>query len=236
MIVITGASSGIGKALALHFSRAKHPLLLVARRLAALQELNLPNALCVEADVSDLASFSKALEQGERQLGAPACLINNAGVLFAELFHQQTTSDWEKMLQVNVSGVLNGLHLVLDKMIQRQTGTIMNISSVAGRKTFPGLAVYCATKHAVHALSECIREEIADHNVRLINIAPGNVKTSIWDQAVPEEKKKEHPAYHRKEHENLSADDIAKVVLFAYEQPQNVCLREIVLAPTRQIK
>ena len=117
-----------------------------------------------------------------------------------------------------------------------QTGTVINISSVAGRKTFAGLGVYCATKHAVHALTETVREEVADHNVRVVNIAPGNVKTAIWDQAIPEEKKENHPAFNRKEYENLSVDDIAKVVLFAYEQPQNVCIREIVLAPTRQLK
>ncbi len=236
MIVITGASSGIGKALAIHFSHAGYPLLLIARRGSLMEELKLPNALCMEADVTDLVSFSRAIEQGEKKFGQVECLINNAGILFAGPTHLQDPSDWEKMLQVNILGVMNGIHLVLDKMIERQRGTIINISSVAGRKTFPRLGVYCATKHAAHALTESIREEIADHNIRLINIAPGNVKTAIWDHAVPDEEKENYPAFNRKEYENLSADDIAKVTLFAYEQPQNVCIREIIIAPTRQIK
>ena len=122
MIVITGASSGIGKATAIHFSRSGYPLLLIARRLAQIEELKLPNTLCIEADVTDLASFSEAIRRGEERFGDVECLINNAGILFAEFLHQQTPSDWEKMLQVNVFGVLNGIHLVLDKMIQRQTG------------------------------------------------------------------------------------------------------------------
>lgn len=236
MIVITGASSGIGKSLAVHFSHAGYPLLLIARRTSPMKELKMPNALCIEADVTDRVSFSKAIEQGEKKFGQIECLINNAGILLAGPTQQQDPSDWEKMLQVNVLGVLNGIHLVLDKMIERQTGTIINISSLAGRKTFPGVGVYCATKHAVHALTESIREEVADHNIRLINIAPGNVKTAIWDHAVPDEEKENHPAFNRKEYENLSADDIARVTLFSYEQPQNVCIREIVIAPTRQIK
>ncbi len=236
LVVITGASSGIGKATAIHFSKAGYPLLLIARRLSHLEELQLPNTLCIEGDVTDLSSFSAAIKQGEQKFGEVECLINNAGILFAELAHQQNPADWEKLLNVNVLGVLHGMHLVLDKMIQRQTGTIINISSLAGRKTFPNLGVYCATKHAVHALTESIREEVADHNVRLVTISPGNVKTEIWDQAVPEAKKEKYSVYQRKEYENLDPEDIAKAILFAYEWPQNVCIREIVLTPTRQIK
>lgn len=236
LVVITGASSGIGKATAIHFSRLGYPILLIARRLSNLEELKLPNTLVVEGDVTDLPGFSMAIQQGEEKFGPIECLINNAGILFAEYAYQQNPSDWKKMFDVNVLGVLHGMHLVLDKMIQRKSGTIINISSLGGKKTFPSVAIYCATKHAVHALTETIREEIADHNVRLVLISPGNVMTEIWDLAVSEEKKGEHPAYQRKDYENLDAEDIARAILFAYEQPQNVCIREIVLAPTRQVK
>lgn len=235
LVVITGASAGIGKSTAIHFSRAGYPLLLVARRLSHLEALQLPNSLCVEGDITDLPSFSAAIKSAEEKFGEVECLINNAGVLFAGSTHEQNPADWKKMLDVNILGVLHGIHLVLDKMIQRQRGTIVNISSLAGRKTFSSVGVYCAAKHAVHALTESIREEVADHNIRLVTIAPGNVKTEIWDQAVPEEKKWQYSAYERKEYENLDPEDIARAILFAYEQPQNVCIREIVLAPTRQV-
>ncbi|HEV7737691.1 MAG TPA: SDR family oxidoreductase [Chlamydiales bacterium] len=235
LVVITGASAGIGKAIAVHFSRAGYPLLLIARRLAKLKELRLPNTYCAEVDVTDLSKFSAAIKKGEEKFGEVECLINNAGVFFAEPFETQDPQDWKKMVDVNILGILNGMHLILNKMKERQTGTIFNISSLAGRKTFPSGAVYCATKYAVHGLTESIREEMADHNVRVITIAPGNVKTEIWDQAVAEEKKHHYSAYQRKPYENLDPEDIAKAILFAYEQPQNVCIREMVICPTRQI-
>lgn len=234
LVVITGASAGIGKATAIHFSKAGYPLLLIARRLSKLEELKLTNAYCAETNVTDLSGFKEAIEKAEEKFGEVDCLINNAGVLFAGLVHQQDPEAWKRMIDVNLVGVLNGMHLVLDKMKKRETGTIFNLSSLAGRKTFPSVAAYCATKFAVHALTESVREEVAGHNVRLITIAPGNVKTEIWDYAVEEEMKSHYAAYTRKPYENLDPDDIARAILFAYEQPQNVCIREMVVCPTRQ--
>lgn len=235
LVVITGASAGIGEATAIQFSKAGYPLLLIARRLSKLKALNLPNTMCEEVDVTELSSFKAAIEKAEAQFGETDCLINNAGVLFINLAHQQNPEEWKKMLDVNVLGVLHGTHLVLQNMIKKQTGTIINISSLGGRKTFPTCAIYCATKFAVHSLTESIREEVADHNVRLVTIAPGNVKTEILDQAASKEIKDSHGAYKREHYENLQSEDIAKTILFAYEQPQNVCIREIVICPTRQI-
>lgn len=235
LVVITGASAGIGEATAIQFSKAGYPLLLIARRLSKFKDLHLPNTLCEEVDVTDLSSFKDAIDKAEEKFGETECLINNAGVLFINLASQQNPDEWKKMLDTNILGVLHGIHLVLKKMIDKQTGTIINISSLGGRKTFPTHAIYCATKFAVHSLTESIREEVADHNVRLVNIAPGNVKTEILDQAASDEIKQHHPSYKRAPHENLQAEDIAKVVLFAYEQPQSVCMREIVICPTRQI-
>jgi NADP-dependent 3-hydroxy acid dehydrogenase YdfG len=235
LVVITGASAGIGRATAIAFSQKGYPLLLIARRLSKMKELQLPNVHCKEVDVTDLSNFRAAIEEGQGKFGDIECLINNAGVLFADLAHQQDPEDWKRMIDVNIMGVLNGMQLVLNKMKKRRMGTIFNISSLAGRKTFPSVSVYCATKFAVHALTESIREEMADHNVRLVTIAPGNVKTEIWDQAVEEERKAHYSAYTRKPYENLDPEDIARAILFAYEQPQNVCIREMVICPTRQI-
>lgn len=235
LVVITGASSGIGAETAAIFSKAGYPLLLLARRLQKLKALNLPNALCQEVDVTDLPSFKAALEQAEKEFGRTECLINNAGVIFVELFHKQDPEKWKKIIDVNILGMLNGIHLVLNEMVKRRSGSIINISSLGGRKTCPNFAVYSATKHAVHALTETIREEVASHNVRLINIAPGNVKTEILEKAVAPEMKKTNPFFDRKPDENLEPDDIAKTILFAYELPQNVCMREILICPTAQI-
>lgn len=235
LVVITGASAGIGEATAIQFSNAGYPLLLLARRLSKLKAFNLPNALCEEVDVTNLSSFQTAVEKAEKQFGETECLINNAGILFINLAHKQNPEEWKKMLDVNVLGVLNGTHVVLQNMIKRQTGTIINISSLGGRKTFPTHALYCATKFAVHSLTESIREEVANHNVRLVTIAPGNVKTEILDHAASEEIKRVHSSYKRAPYENLQPEDIARTILFVYEQPQNVCIREIVICPTRQI-
>lgn len=235
LVVITGASAGIGEATAMEFSNADYPLLLIGRRLPKLKALNLPNTICEEVDVTDLSRFKVAISKAEEKFGETECLINNAGVLFINLAHQQNPEEWKKMLDVNILGVLHGIHVVLPNMIKRQTGTIINISSLGGRKTFPTHAIYCATKFAVHSLTESIREEVADHNVRLMTIAPGNVKTEILDQAASQEIKNTHSSYKRKTYENLQSKDIARTILFAYEQPQNVCMREIVICPTRQI-
>lgn len=236
LVVITGASAGIGEATAIHFSKAGYPLLLLARRVDKLEALNLPNTLCEKVDVTDLSTFKAAIEKAEKAFGPTECLINNAGVLFLDLVHRQDPEEWKKMLDVNVLGVLHGIHLVLDKMIKNRSGTIINISSLAGRKTFPTFAIYTATKFAVHALAESIREEVADHNVRVLTIAPGNVKTEILEQTTSQEMRDTHPVYKREPYENLQSEDIAKTILFAHEMPQNVSLREIVICPTRQVQ
>ena len=151
LVVITGASSGIGAAMAKSFSAAGHPLLLLARRVEAMQALELPNSLSISVDVTDAAAIKTAITQAEAQFGPVGCLINNAGVMLLGQIDVQDPNEWSRMLNINVMGVLNGIHAVLADMKARKTGTIINISSVAGRKTFPNHAAYCATKFAVHA-------------------------------------------------------------------------------------
>lgn len=234
LIVITGASSGIGAAIAKAFSNLGYPLLLVARRIDRLNELNLPNALCRKVDVTNLEELKKAIAEAELTFGSVGCLINNAGVMLLGLMHEQNPNDWQKMLDVNVKGVMNGIHAVLSQMIERKHGTIINISSTAGRKTYPNLAAYCGTKFAVHAVTENIREEVAQHNVRMITIAPGATETELLDQNESESLIKNYEEWKNQIGGVLSAEDVARSVLFAYQQPQSVCIREIVLATTKQ--
>ncbi|OGT68923.1 MAG: oxidoreductase [Gammaproteobacteria bacterium RIFCSPHIGHO2_12_FULL_45_9] len=234
LVVITGASSGIGEAIARLFAEAGHPLLLLARRIDRLQALTLPNTLCVQVDVTDRQALGDAIAKGEQQFGPTDCLVNNAGVMLLGLAHEQDPTEWQRMMDVNVMGVMNGIHAVLPGMISRRHGTIFDVSSIAGRKTFPNHSAYCATKFAVHALTENIREEVAKHNVRLITIAPGAVETELLSHTTSSTIKANYEAWKETMGGVLHATDVAECILFAYQKPARVCIREIVIAATGQ--
>ncbi|ATI45488.1 oxidoreductase [Vibrio parahaemolyticus] len=234
LVVITGASSGIGEVIARRFSEEGHPLLLVARRVERLEALNLPNTLCEKVDVTDQASLITAIEKAEAQFGPADVLVNNAGVMLLGQIDTQDAAEWKRMFEVNVLGLLNGMHSVLASMKARNSGTIINISSIAGKKTFPDHAAYCGTKFAVHAISENVREEVAASNVRVTTIAPGAVETELLSHTTSQDIKDGYDAWKVDMGGVLAADDVARAVMFAYQQPQNVCIREIALAPTKQ--
>jgi len=234
LIVITGASSGIGEAIAKHFSDLGHPLLLIARRLENLKAFNLPNTLCEQVDITDKSSFEAAVAKAQALYGPVDCLVNNAGIMLLGQVSVQASSEWQTMFDVNVMGLLNGMQTVLSPMIEANTGTIINISSIAGRKTFGNHAAYCGTKFAVHAISENIREEVAESNVRVITIAPGAVETELLSHTTSDEIKDGYESWKDSMGGAISPDDIANTVTFAYNQPQNVCIREIVVAATKQ--
>ena len=234
LVVITGASSGIGEAIARRFSDAGYSLLLLARRLERLEAFKLPNAICAKIDVTDKEAFRLAIAEAEAEFGATECLVNNAGVmLLGDVLHQDS-DEWRKMFDVNVLALLNGMQIVLEQMKNRNSGTIFNISSIAGRKTFPSHAAYCGTKFAVHAISENVREEVADSGVRVITIAPGAVETELLSHTTSTEIKDGYEDWKASMGGVIVPDDIARSVLFAFEQPQSVCIREIVIAATRQ--
>ncbi|GMQ49305.1 SDR family oxidoreductase [Vibrio sp. 10N] len=234
LVVITGASSGIGEAIARRLSAAGHPLLLLARRVDKLEALQLPNVLCEKVDITDKATFEAAIQKAEQAFGPADALINNAGVMLLGQIDSQDASEWKTMFDVNVLGLLNGMQAVLAPMKARNTGTIINISSIAGRKTFGNHAAYCGTKFAVHAISENVREEVAESDVRVVTIAPGAVETELLSHTTSQEIKDGYDQWKEVMGGVLAADDVARAVEFAYAQPQNVCIREIVLAPTRQ--
>lgn len=233
LVVITGASSGIGAACATFFAKRGHPLLLLARRIERLEALDLPKTLCRQVDVTDRAALSEAVVEAEARFGPVDLIVNNAGQMQLSLLAEQPPEEWDRMLDVNVKGVLNGIHAVLQNMLARRHGTIINISSVAGRKTHPRHAVYSGSKFAVHAISENLRKEVAPHNVRVITIAPGATDTELvshCDEAIQEG----FEAWKADIGGVMSPHDVAEAVGFAYAQPQRLCIREIVLAPTRQ--
>ena len=234
LIVITGASSGIGAAMAKAFSAKGHPLLLLARRVEPMQALKLENSLCISVDVTDGEAIKAAIATAVETYGPVGGVINTAGVMLLGQADTQDPAEWSRMLNINVMGVLNGIHAVLADMKARKTGTIINVSSVAGRKTFPNHAAYCATKFAVHALTENIREEVAMDDVRLVTIAPGAVETELLSHTTSDEIKAGYADWKEDMGGVIAPETIADAALFAYEQPQSVCVREIVLAATRQ--
>tara|TARA_B100001094_G_C18193376_1_gene808879 strand:- start:5570 stop:6292 length:723 start_codon:yes stop_codon:yes gene_type:complete len=234
LVVITGASSGFGAALAKKLSAAGHPLLLLARRLDKLEALDLPHTLCCSVDVTDRQAFTQAIEQAEQRYGAVDCLVNNAGIMLLGSVVDQTPTEWQQMFSTNVIGLLHGMQIVLDKMKQRQSGTIINVSSVAGVKTYEDHAAYSGTKFAVHGISESVRWEMAPHNVRVITISPGAAETELLDHMSSEAIREDYKSWKSSIGGVMSANDVADAIMFAYQMPQHVCIRDLVLTPTRQ--
>lgn len=234
LVVITGASSGIGEAMAKRFSELGHPLLLVARRVEKLEALELPNTLCEKVDVTDRKAFEAAIEKAQKEYGPVDGLVNNAGVMLLGQVDIQDSSEWSKMFDVNVVALLNGVQAVLSSMKERGTGTIINVSSIAGLKTFPNHAAYCGTKFAVSAITENVREEVADSGVRVVSICPGAVETELLSHTTSNEIKDGYEDWKETMGGALVPDDIARTAIFIYEQPQNVCIRQVVVAATKQ--
>ncbi len=235
LVVITGASSGFGKELALEFNKAGYPLLLLARRVEILEELGLENAICEKVDVTDKASFEKAVRKAEAIYGKTDLIVNSAGVMLLGNIENQDATEWQKMLDINVMGVMNGMQIVMNDMKERECGTIINISSIAGVKPFGNHAAYCASKYGVVGLSEVARAEVAPHNVRIIRVCPGAVDTELLGHTTDQSIKDGYIQWR----DGLNAtsikpEHIAKTIMFAYELPQGVNMREIQIADTRQ--
>lgn len=234
LVVVTGASSGIGMELAKRFSKEGHPVLMLARRKEIMEELNLPNCICRSVDVTDLQGIEKAIREAEEKYGKTDLLINCAGLMLLGYPNSQDYEEWEKMIDVNVKGILTGTKAVLSDMVERNGGTIVNISSIAGRKTFDNHSVYCGTKYAVHAITESMRKEVSGSNVRLIVIAPGVVETPLLSHTSNEEIKDNYNQWKQSIEGGLDVSQIADCIFFAYQMPQSVCVREIVIAKTKQ--
>ncbi|MFE6886748.1 SDR family oxidoreductase [Streptomyces sp. NPDC057694] len=234
LVVITGASSGIGAATARLLSAHGHSLLLLARRLDKLEELSLPDALCRKVDVTDRAAVAAAIREAEGRYGPVDALINNAGAMLLGRIVDQPEDEWDRMIDLNVKAVLHATRAVLPGMVDRRAGTVINISSVAGRKTFPNHTAYVGTKFAVHAMSENLREEVAPYGVRVVTIAPGAVETELLSHTSDEQIKNDYAEWKAAAGGALDPQVVAEAIAYAYEQPPNVTIREIVLAATGQ--
>lgn len=236
LVVVTGASSGIGEAIARRFSKAGHPLLLLARRLDRMEAMGLPNALCEQVDMTDPVGVRSAVAKAEAEYGPVDCLVNNAGVMLLGSVDDQDPAEWRRMYEINVLALLDAMQVVLGPMRERKHGTIFNISSVAGLKAFPDHAAYTGSKFAVSGITENVREEVADDNVRVISICPGATTSELIGHTTDASIKGGYEEWKTEIGGALEADDVARSVLFAYEQPQSMCIRQIVMAPTRQAR
>lgn len=234
LVVVTGASSGIGMEIAKRFSKEGYPVLMLARRKDVMEELNLPNCMCRSVDVTDLSAMQTAVKEAEEMYGKTDLLINCAGLMLLGYPSEQDFEEWNSMIDVNIKGILTGTKAVLADMMKRNEGTIINISSIAGRKTFDNHSVYCGTKYAVHAITESMRKEVSGSNVRMIVIAPGVVETPLLSHTSSEEIKDNYNLWKQSIEGGLETSQIADCVRFAYQMPQNVCVREIVIAKTKQ--
>ena len=235
LIVITGASSGIGMETAKRFSANGYPTLLLSRRKEIMEKLNLENSISVSADVTNIEEIKNAVKIAEEKYGKTDLLINCAGVMLLGNIDKQSYEEWKNMIDVNINGILTTTNIILPDMIKRNEGSIINISSIAGRKTFQNHGIYCGSKFAVHAITESIREEVANKNVRIIVLAPGVVETNLLSHTTDDNIKSDYIEWKKSIGNGLNASDIVNCIEFAYNMPQDICVREIVIAKTKQV-
>jgi amino acid adenylation domain-containing protein/thioester reductase-like protein len=243
--IVTGASSGIGAAVAYRLAAEGARVVLVARRLAPMQDLARQIhltcvgaaadekllALPISCDVSDIAQVRAMASQCESTFGVPDILVNCAGLMYWSYTTNCRLEDWDKMVKVNCSGVMNCCGAVLQKMIERKSGHIVTISSDAGRSVFTGLTVYSATKFFVEAFMRGLRTEIAPHGLRATVLQPGDVRTPIAVYTTEEDAAKCGDYLKDDNVKILEPTDIADAVMFALSQPKHIAVNEMLIEP-----
>ncbi|SCC94473.1 putative enzyme [Thiomonas sp. X19] len=238
VVVITGASSGLGEAAARHLCAQGASVVLGARRVDRIvslaDELTRAGgkALAVATDVTRPDQVQRLVDMAVQTYGRIDVLINNAGLMPHSPLERRKIDEWDRMIDVNIKGVLYGIAAALPHMQRQQSGHIINVSSVAGHKVRPGSAVYAATKSAVLMLSEGLRQEVKPYNIRTTVISPGAVATELPDSITEPDVAKSIQQFYAAY--AISADSFARAVAFAIGQPEDVDINEILFRPTRQ--
>lgn len=223
--IVTGASSGIGKAIAKKLAKEGMNVALVARRKDKLLELEREinqnetgEAFAIPTDVSKRDEVEAMVKKAEKQFSDIDVYVNNAGLMLNALVTEGQVENWEEMIDVNIKGVLYGVHAVIPNMLERKTGHIINIASVSGLEVTKSSTVYSATKFAVRAISMGLEKELARTGVRVTNISPGMVDTDLVNR-------------HQVNRKMLEAEDIANAIYYAITQPDYVNVNEITVRP-----
>jgi NADP-dependent 3-hydroxy acid dehydrogenase YdfG len=236
VVVITGASSGLGEAAARRLAQTGAKLVLGARRLDRLQalakELSLGPDAVVQTDVSQYSEVKRLVDHAVKSHGRIDVMINNAGLMPQSLLERLKVDEWDRMIDVNIKGVLYGVAAALPAMKAQRSGHIINVSSVAGHKVRPGGTVYSATKSAVRVISEGLRQEVKPYNIRTTIISPGAVESELPDSITDPDIGAAISKFY--EETAISADSFANMVIFAMSQPEDVDVNEILFRPTKQ--
>jgi NADP-dependent 3-hydroxy acid dehydrogenase YdfG len=238
IVVVTGASSGLGEATARLLSAHGATVVLGARRgdrlelLAKELEGHGGKALAVTTDVTRREQVKALVDSAMHTYGRIDVMINNAGLMPQAPLERLKIDEWDRMIDVNVKGVLYGIAAALPHMQRQKAGHFINVSSVAGHRVGPGFAVYAATKYAVRALSEGLRQEVKPYNIRTTVISPGAVATELPDSVTDPDASKRIRTFY--EQVAVPADSFARAVAFAMSQPEDVDINEILYRPTRQ--
>lgn len=236
-VLITGASEGIGKALSLLLAKQRAGLVLIARsedKLHALKKNCLAEgAAHVDIFSLDVADWSAVQHMAAHYTKPIDALINNAGLAFGKDTMWQTShDDTAKMLQVNVEGTLNICRAFIPRLLSQKSGDIINLSSIAAHQTYPGGSIYCATKHAVRAITDTLRLELLGTGVRVMMISPGMVETNFSIHRYRGDEKQAQQVYQGLQ--PLLAEDIAETLVFMLLRPRHVCIADLIIYPSDQ--
>lgn len=239
IVMVTGATSGIGEACARKFARGRYNVIITGRRKEKLDTLRreLENmgaeVLAMEFDVRERASARKAVDFLKGKWANINVLINNAGLaLGLDKEYEGSFEDWDTMIDTNIKGLLNMTRFVVPGMVERNEGHIINIGSVAGDAAYANGNVYCATKAAVKALSDGLRIDVAESNVRVTNLKPGLVQTNFSNVRFHGDDARAESVY--KGVKPLTGDDIADVAFYAASAPAHVQIAEVLILATHQ--
>jgi len=236
VMVITGASSGIGASAARTLAQLGAKVVLAARRedqLKALVEEIGGNAMYVVTDVAKRADLDNLIQQAITKFGHVDVMWNNAGIMPISFFEEGHVDEWDKMIDINIKGVLYGINAVLPHMIERGEGHILSTSSVGGLKTSPGIGVYSGTKFAVKAIMETLREEVAQ-TIKVTTIYPGATKSELGHDITSSKIKGLYGNLTNMP--KLDEEAIANAVIYAISQPDNITVNEIVVRPLGQTR
>ncbi|KUP25928.1 SDR family oxidoreductase [Paenibacillus sp. DMB5] len=240
VVIITGASSGIGEAAAKELASKGAKVVLSARREDRLKQLQYEiqasggQAVYKVTDVTSREQMEQLAAFAISEFGQIDVLVNNAGIMPQAFLAENKVDEWDKMIDVNIKGVLYAIAAIVPSMRERKSGHVINLSSVAGHNIYPGGTVYCGTKFAVKAISEGLRQEEAmnGNNIRVTNISPGAVTSELLETISDPVMKAGLEDFYQVA---IGADRIASAIAFAIEQPADVAINEMIIRPTVQV-